>query len=263
MIKLTNIHVSFGSDKPILNDISLEIAKGETMVIIGPSGSGKSTLLRLIIGLLKPDSGQVWVFDRDVTKLNEDELNDIRRHMGMVFQYSALFDSMTVGENVAFGLRQHTSMTEEEIIAVVRRKLRMVGLWGQENKMPNELSGGMKKRVSLARAIALNPEIVLYDEPTAGLDPIKSSSIDRLITSTRRLLGVTSVVVTHDMHSAFAIADRVAMINEGRIIEVGTVEEFKNSPNPRVQQFIHGWKSPELSAARRRKQACDYRPRQE
>lgn len=252
MIKLENIHVSFGG-RPVLSGIDLTIEKGETMVVIGPSGTGKSTLLRLIIGLLKPTAGKVWVLGNDVSAMNEDELNVLRRQMGMVFQYSALFDSMTVGENVAFGLRQHTNMAEDEILQIVRRKLRMVGLWGQESKMPNELSGGMKKRVSLARAIALNPDIVLYDEPTAGLDPIKSSAIDRLISSTRRHLGATSVVVTHDMNSAFTVADRLAMINDGRIIEQGTVEEFKNSANPKVQQFIHGWKSPGSSAQRRQK----------
>ena len=252
MIKLENITVAFGN-KTVLNDISLQMSKGEIMVIIGPSGSGKSTLLRLIIGLLKPTSGKVWVFDRDVTAMGEDELNVLRQHMGMVFQYSALFDSMTVGENVAFGLRQHTTLTENEILSIVRRKLRMVGLWGQENTMPSELSGGMKKRVSLARAIALNPDIVLYDEPTAGLDPVKSSTIDRLIRSTRRIIGATSVVVTHDMNSAFSVADRIAMIYEGRIIEMGTVDEFKQSPNPKVQQFIHGWKAPGNLAKRRQK----------
>ena len=252
MIRLENIHVSFGG-RPVLAGLNLQIEKGETMAVIGPSGTGKSTLLRLIIGLLKPDQGRVWVLNHDVTAMKEDDLNKLRCQMGMVFQYSALFDSMTVGENVAFGLRQHTDMAEADILNIVRRKLRMVGLWGQENKMPNELSGGMKKRVSLARAIALNPAIVLYDEPTAGLDPIKSAAIDRLICSTRRLLGVTSVVVTHDMHSAFTVADRIAMINDGRIIETGTVEEIKNSANPKVQQFIHGWKSPGMLAKGRQR----------
>lgn len=252
MIKLVDIKMAFGG-KTILHNINLEISQGETMVIIGPSGSGKSTLLRLMIGLLQPSAGQVWIKDKEVSGLDEEAWNGLRRHMGMVFQYSALFDSMSVGENVAFGLRQHTEMNEEEITQVVRRNLRMVGLLGQENVMPNELSGGMKKRVSLARAIALNPEIVLYDEPTAGLDPVKSSAIDRLINSTKRRLGVTSVVVTHDMNSAFTIADRIAMIYDGRIIEMASVEEFKNSLNPKVQQFIHGWKSPGTTAKRRQK----------
>ena len=212
------------------------------MVIIGPSGSGKSTILRLIIGLLKPTAGEIWINGEEISGYSEEKMNVIRQHMGMVFQYSALFDSMTVGENVAFGLRQHTKHTEEEIARIVSRKLRMVGLAGQENAMPNELSGGQKKRVSLARAIAVDPEIVLYDEPTAGLDPIMSNTIDRLITSTRRRLGNTAVVVTHHMSSAFEIADRIAMLYEGRIIEVGTVEEIRRSANPIVQQFIYGRK---------------------
>ena len=225
--------------------------RGEILVIIGPSGSGKSTLLRLMIGLLKPDSGQIWVDGREISHLDEDDLNQIRRNMGMVFQYSALFDSMTVGENVAFGIRQHTKMPEEEILRVIRRTLRMVGLMGRENAMPSELSGGMKKRVSLARAIALNPKIVLYDEPTSGLDPVMSATINRLIMSTRRIMGVTAVVVTHDMESAFTIADRIAMIYDERIIEVGTPAEFRQSDNPVVQQFISGVKNTCVPVQRR------------
>ena len=250
MIKLSSITMNF-HDRDILQDINLDIARGETMVVIGPSGSGKSTLLRLIIGLLKPTTGEVWVKGQEISGLSEDSLNRIRIGMGMVFQYSALFDSMTVGENVAFGLREHTKMSEEEIAKVVSRNLRMVGLAGQQEIMPNELSGGMKKRVSLARAIAIRPEIVLYDEPTAGLDPIMSGTIDRLIMNTKRVLGVTSVVVTHHMSSAFKIADRIAMIHGGRIIEVGTVEQIKNSENAIVQQFIHGFKSPGAYVRRR------------
>jgi len=252
MIKLANINMNYYG-RQVLEDINLDIAKGEIMVIIGPSGSGKSTLLRLIVGLLRPTSGEIWVDGQEITRMKEDELNTIRLRMGMVFQYSALFDSMSVGENVAFGLRQHTNLSEAEIMKVVNRKLRMVGLFGKENAMPNELSGGMKKRVSLARAIAVNPEIVLYDEPTAGLDPIMSSKIDRLIASTRRIMGVTSVVVTHHMSSAFNIADRIAMIYGGRIIEVGTVEQIKQSENPIVQQFIQGLKTPGAYARRRAK----------
>ncbi len=252
MIKLENVSMDF-RDKKVLDSINLEVSQGEIMVVIGPSGSGKSTILRLMIGLLRPTAGHIWINDREISTLGEDDLNVIRRGMGMVFQYSALFDSMTVGENVAFGLRQHTTFGEEEIAQVVRRKLRMVGLAGQEDTMPSQLSGGMKKRVSLARAIALNPQIVLYDEPTAGLDPIMSTTIDRLICSTRRLLGVTSVVVTHHMPSAFNIADRIAMIYKGQIIEVGTVAEIKKSANPIVQQFIHGWTRPEQFTKRRSK----------
>jgi len=237
--------------KQILHDINLEVGQGETMVVIGPSGSGKSTILRLIIGLLKPTSGEIWVKDQGISSLSENALNKIRLDMGMVFQYSALFDSMTVGENVAFGLREHTTMSEKEITKIVSRNLRMVGLAERENVMPNELSGGMKKRVSLARAIAMKPEIMLYDEPTAGLDPIMSGTIDRLIMNTKRMLGVTSVVVTHQMSSAFTIADRIAMIHDGRIIEVGTVEQIKRSENALVQQFIHGLKTPGAYARRR------------
>ncbi len=240
-IQLKHVDMAFHG-RTIFQDINLDVAKGEVMVIIGPSGSGKSTILRLIIGLLKPTAGEIWVNGEEISTFSENKMNKIRRHMGMVFQYSALFDSMSVGENVAFGLRQHTDHTEEEIAQIVRRKLRMVGLAGQENAMPNELSGGQKKRVSLARAIALDPEIVLYDEPTAGLDPIMSNTIDRLITSTRRRLGNTAIVVTHHMSSAFSIADRIAMLYEGRIIEVGTVDEIRNSANPIVQQFIYGRK---------------------
>lgn len=241
MIKLVDINVNYGGKK-VLQNINLDIAKGESMVIIGPSGSGKSTLLRLIVGLIKPLSGKIYIDGKDITTMNENELNKIRLRMGMVFQYSALFDSMNVGENVAFGLRQHTDMSEEEIARIVRRKLRMVGLSGQEEVMPNELSGGMKKRVSLARAIAIDPEIVLYDEPTAGLDPIMANTIDRLIVSTKRMTGVTSVVVTHHMNSAFNIADRIAMIYDGRIVEVGTVSQIKNSENEVVKRFIQGRK---------------------
>jgi phospholipid/cholesterol/gamma-HCH transport system ATP-binding protein len=250
MIKLENVSMAF-RNKQVLDNISLDIAEGEIMVIIGPSGSGKSTILRLMIGLLKPSSGEIWINGQEISRASEEDLNVIRQKMGMVFQYSALFDSMTVGENVAFGLRQHTALSEEEIGRAVRRRLRMVGLAGQEGVMPSELSGGMKKRVSLARAIAVNPQIVLYDEPTAGLDPIMSTTIDRLICSTRRILNVTSVVVTHHMSSAFNIADRIAMIYGGRIIEIGTVSDIKKSANPIVQQFIHGWSRPGEFAKRR------------
>ncbi len=250
MIKLENVSIAFHGNR-VLDSINLDIAEGEIMVIIGPSGSGKSTILRLMIGLLRPTSGEIWINGQEISRLNEEELNVIRRKMGMVFQYSALFDSMSVGENVAFGLRQHTSLTEDEIARTVRRRLRMVGLAGQEDVMPSQLSGGMKKRVSLARAIAINPQIVLYDEPTAGLDPIMSTTIDRLICSIRRILNVTSVVVTHHMSSAFNIADRIAMISGGKIIEIGTVSEIKKSANPILQQFIHGLTKPGTFAKRR------------
>lgn len=243
MISLKNITVAYG-DRIILDDINLEINKGETLAIIGASGSGKSTILRLLIGLQRPTSGQVIIGDTDITQLNEDELNRVRANMGMVFQYSALFDSMSVGENVAFGLRQHTKYDEAMIKAVVAEKLDMVGLTGTEAAMPNNLSGGMKKRVSLARAIAHNPSIMLYDEPTAGLDPIRATTINRLIVSTQKQLRATSVVVTHAMSSAYYVANRIAMLHEGRFLEINSEEEFRNSKNELVQQFIHGWESP-------------------
>ena len=239
MIELRDVSMSF-RERSILRNLNLAVKPGEILVVIGPSGAGKSTLLRLMIGLLKPTSGEIWVNDQEITCMDEDELNLIRRNMGMVFQYSALFDSMTVGENVAFGIRQHTDMPESQILSVIRRTLRMVGLMGRENVMPSELSGGMKKRVSLARAIAINPKIVLYDEPTSGLDPVMSSTINRLIMSTRRILGVTAVVVTHDMDSAFTIADRIAMMYDEQIIAIGTPDEFRQSNNPVVKQFISG-----------------------
>lgn len=243
MIKLVNVAMAF-QGREILRGIDLEVKRGETLAIIGASGSGKSTLLRLMIGLLRPTCGELWIKDAEISRFGETELDRVRLNMGMVFQYSALFDSMTVGENVGFGLREHTRMTSQEIAAVVREKLRMVDLEGYENAMPNELSGGMKKRVSLARAIAFEPEIVLYDEPSAGLDPIMTGKIDRLIVHAQKMLGVTSVVVTHHMDSAFHIADRIAMIYEGRLIAIGDAAQIRGSSDPRVQQFIQGAKAP-------------------
>ena len=240
MIELKGVNKSF-QQRRILKNINLEITKGETLAIIGASGSGKSTLLRLIIGLLKPDDGEIWIKNKEISNLPE-KLNEVRLNMGMVFQYSALFDSMTIGDNVAFGLREHTTLSEAEIKEIVQENLRMVDLAGFENMMPNELSGGMKKRVSLARAIAFKPDILLYDEPSAGLDPIMSAKIDELIYHMQQKLGVTSIVVTHHMNSAFAIADRIAMIHEGEIIAIGDVEMIQNLKNPIVQNFIHGSK---------------------
>ena len=237
MIKLENLCKSY-NDKVVLNNINLEIADGETLAIIGGSGSGKSTLLRLMVGLIKPTSGHIWLEGKDLAVMNEKELDEIRLHMGMVFQYSALFDSMTVGDNVAFGLREHTDYSEKEISAIVKEKLEVVGLPGTEAMMPDELSGGMKKRVSLARAIAFGPEIIFYDEPSSGLDPIMTDKIDDLIISTQKRLGVTSVVVTHDMASAVKIADRIAMVHEGELIAVDTVDNFRRINEPRVRAFL-------------------------
>jgi phospholipid/cholesterol/gamma-HCH transport system ATP-binding protein len=247
MITVDHVYQTFGS-RHILKDVNLTIHDGETLVILGASGSGKSTLLKIIIGLLKPTSGKVLVDGKDVTAMDEDAMNQERIHMGMVFQYSALFDSMNVKENVAFGLRQHTKLSEEEIDRIVKEKLHLVGLDGIENLMPANLSGGMKKRVSLARAIALDPDIILYDEPTAGLDPIRSTDISCLIRQTQRLMHATSVVVTHDLKSAYAIADRLAFLYEGKFLFIGTAEQIKQCPDPRVQQFIQGKSSiPELA----------------
>lgn len=239
MIELKDVVVAY-DDRVILDHVDLTIEDGETLVVLGGSGAGKSTILRLIIGLQKPNSGQILVDGVDVVGLGENEFNKVREKMGMVFQYSALFDSMTVGENVAFGLRQHTNLRTGDIHDVVAEKLQLVGLPGIENYMPNELSGGMKKRISLARAIALNPCIVLYDEPTSGLDPITSGTISRLIRDMQRHLKCTSIVVTHDMQSAFYVADRIALLDKGKFVEISSAEEFRKSKNPLVQQFIHG-----------------------
>ncbi|MBE8949471.1 MAG: ABC transporter ATP-binding protein [Quinella sp. 3Q1] len=237
MIRIVNVTKKFGK-KIALNNINLEIADGETLAIIGGSGSGKSTLLRLMIGLIQPTSGEIWIGDDEISHFSEKEMMRVRLRMGMVFQYSALFDSMTVGDNVAFGLVEHTDYSREKIQSIVREKLHQVGLEGVENRMPNELSGGMKKRVSLARAIAFGPEIIFYDEPSSGLDPITTNRIDELIIETQRALKVTSIVVTHDMVSACRIANRIAMVYNGDLIAVDTPENFKKIQDPRVKEFF-------------------------
>ena len=239
VISLRQLNITFGTHT-VLDNIDLDVYKGETLAVLGPSGTGKSTVLRSMIGLLEPNGGQIFIQGEDVSGLDEDGWNRLRMKMGMVFQYSALFDFLTVGENVAFGLRQHTDKSNEEIQGIVTQMLDLVGLPGTQDLYPAELSGGMKKRVGLARAIAVNPEIVLYDEPTAGLDPIMSRNISRLIKKTQERLHVTSVLVTHDMQSAFYAADRVAMLYEGHIVAIGTAEEMKNSTNPIVKAFIEG-----------------------
>ncbi len=237
MIQLVNVFKFFGS-KRALNNINLTIADGETLAIIGGSGSGKSTLLRLMIGLIKPSSGNIFIDGEDIGKFSEEEMTRVRLKMGMVFQYSALFDSMTVGENVAFGLVEHSDLPQDKINKIVTEKLHQVGLEGVENLMPNELSGGMKKRVSLARAIAFEPKIIFYDEPSSGLDPVTTTKIDELIISTQKALNVTSIVVTHDMVSACHIADRIAMVYNGDLIAVDTVENFKKINDPRIKEFF-------------------------
>ena len=237
MIRIVNVSKYFNT-KAALKQINLEIYDGETLAIIGGSGSGKSTLLRLMIGLIQPTEGEIWIGNDEISRMSEEALTRIRLRMGMVFQYSALFDSMTVGENVAFGLVEHTDYPEDKIRAIVKEKLKQVGLEGVENLMPNELSGGMKKRVSLARAIAIEPEIIFYDEPSSGLDPITTTKIDELIISTQKTLGVTSVVVTHDMASACRISNRIAMVYQGELIALDTVKNFRQIQDPRVQEFF-------------------------
>lgn len=239
MIDIINVEQTFG-DRRILKNVNLQINKGETMVILGASGSGKSTLLKMMIGLLKPTSGKILIDGRDITKMPETELNEQRKHMGMVFQYSALFDSMNVKENIAFGLRMHTKLSEPEIDQAVKEKLHLVGLDGTEELMPSNLSGGMKKRIGLARAIVLEPEIILYDEPTAGLDPIRSTDISLLIKNMQEKLHVTSVVVTHDLKSAELIADpgwRFFM--KDSFLEIGKPSALYQSKDPRIKQFMN------------------------
>jgi phospholipid/cholesterol/gamma-HCH transport system ATP-binding protein len=239
MIEIINLHKSYGNNH-VLKGVDLKIETGESMVVIGGSGSGKSVLLKHIIGILKPDEGKVLVDGTDITTLKEHDLYEVRKKFGMLFQMSALFDSMTVWENVGFGLLRHRKLHEKDAKAVATEKLRMVGLAGVEDLMPSELSGGMKKRVGLARAIAHEPEILLYDEPTTGLDPIMADAINDLIVEMKKHLNVTGVAITHDMNSAYKIADRIAMLYEGRIIEAGTPDEIKNTRNPVVRQFITG-----------------------
>ena len=241
MVKLRNLRKSFGK-QDVLLDVNLDIRRGETMVIIGQSGGGKSVILKHMVGLLQPDGGEVIVDNVTISTHKFFDTQTIRKKMGMLFQMGALFDSMDTGENIAFALREHNPhLTEQQIQDTVTEKLRLINLVPEfRTKMPSELSGGMRKRVALARAIALSPKILLYDEPTTGLDPITSDVINDLILDMQSKLGVTSVVVTHDMVSAFKVADRIAMLYKGRIIEVGTVEEIKNTSNPFVKQFITG-----------------------
>ena len=239
MIDIINLHKSF-NNKHVLRGVNLHIDRGETMVVIGGSGSGKSVLIKHVIGLLTPDEGKVIVEGVDIFQLREKELNQFRKKYGMLFQGAALFDSLTVGENVGFGLMQHFALSDEEIIEIVKRKLEMVGLKGIEDLMPSELSGGMRKRVGLARAIAMEPEIILYDEPTTGLDPIMADAINDLIIEMKKRINVTAIAITHDMVSAYKIADKIAMLYEGKIQEVATPDAIKNSEDPIVQQFITG-----------------------
>lgn len=239
MISLRQLTMAFGS-KVVLDELDLDVYKGETLAVIGPSGSGKSTVIKVLTGLLAPTSGSVQIEGQETSGFDDDAWDELRCHMGVVFQYSALFDFLSVGENVAFGLRRHFKLPEEEIQRRVAALLEMVGMPGTQSMMPAELSGGMKKRVGLARALAMQPQVVFYDEPTSGLDPVMTMTISRLIRKTQKTLGVTSVLVTHDMESAYFAADRIAMLYKGKIVQVGTPDEIKRSRNPIVHAFVNG-----------------------
>ena len=239
MIAFTDLHKAFG-DNRVLEGFTLDVQDGETMVIIGYSGTGKSVAIKHVVGLLEPDAGHVAVDGKIVSDLRRRELTELRATIGYVFQFAALFDSLTVFENVALGLRRLADLSEAAIAERVREALKLVDLPRAEPHMPAELSGGMRKRVGLARAIALRPKYILYDEPTTGLDPVTSAVIDQLVVRTREALGVTSIVITHDMRSAYTVGDRIAMLYQGKVRQVGTVEEIKATSDTVVRQFIEG-----------------------
>ncbi len=244
IIRLEDLHISFGRNE-VLRGLSLNIQRGKTTVILGPSGCGKSVTLKHIIGLLRPDKGAVWFEDEPIDRLSESQMVRIRRQIGFLFQQGALFDSMTVQENVEFPLREHTVMPAAERLQRVREVLRMVGLTETRQMMPAELSGGQRKRIALARAIVLRPKVVLYDEPTTGLDPIRADVINELIVKLKRELAITGIVVTHDLTSAFKVGDHLVMLHGGRVVMEGSPEEFRQSENPRVQRFLLGEATPE------------------
>jgi phospholipid/cholesterol/gamma-HCH transport system ATP-binding protein len=248
LIELKRVSKSFGR-LVVLDGLDLSIESGQSLVVIGASGTGKSVLLKHIVGLLRPDSGEVWFDGVRVDELPERDLMDLRQRLGFLFQMGALFDSLNVCDNVAFPIVEHTHKPPTEVRDIVAKKLEMVGLPGFENKMPAQLSGGQRKRVALARAIALDPEVILYDEPTTGLDPVRSDVINQLILKLQRELKVTSITVTHDMASAFKIADRIVMLHEGKLIFDGTAEEIQRTDVPIVRQFVAGEASDEEVAA--------------
>ena len=237
IISVRDVVVRYG-EKTILSGVNLDVRRGETMVIMGGSGSGKSTLLRRIIGLEKPTSGRIFVKGIDITFCTEKQLNEIRRIMGVSFQSAALFNSMTLADNVALPLREHTKLAEPTIRLMTRMKLEQVGLGDAEELYPAQLSGGMRKRASVARAVAMDPEILMFDEPSAGLDPIIAAEIDSLVLDLKSAFKMTIVVVTHELASAFLIADRMCMLRHGKILAVGTTEDIRNSDNPRIRQFL-------------------------
>lgn len=238
-ISIRKLNVKFGA-RHILKDVSIDVPAGSTLCVMGLSGVGKSTLIRSIVGLVRPVSGEIVIKGRDILHLPEAELNEIRVKVGMVFQSPALFDSFTVGDNVAFPLREHSRLPEEEIQRIVSEKLSLVDLEGMEHLLPSQLSGGMQKRASIARALATGAEILLYDEPTTGLDPIISNVINHLIRGLQSQMGVTSLVITHDLATAYTVADEIAFLYSGEIVEKGTPQQFQNSSNPYVVQFREG-----------------------
>jgi phospholipid/cholesterol/gamma-HCH transport system ATP-binding protein len=237
VISLRDLRVSYGETE-ILHGIQFDVKVGETLVILGGSGSGKSTLLRTLVGLEKPSSGQIWVKGKNIAAISNEELYEIRKKTGMSFQGGALFGSMTIGENVALPLREHTKLEDSTIGIMLRLKLEQVGLAGFEYHMPSQLSGGMKKRAAVARALAMDPEILFFDEPSAGLDPIVAAGIDQLILELKKAFRMTIIVVTHELASAFLIADRMVLIDKGNIVAIGTTEEMRASEHPRVRQFL-------------------------
>jgi phospholipid/cholesterol/gamma-HCH transport system ATP-binding protein len=238
MISLRDLRVSYDGGREILHGISFDVQRGETMVILGGSGSGKSTLLRTLVGLQKPTSGEVWIHGKNFATISDAERDEIRTHLGMSFQGGALFGSMTVGENVALPLREHTELEPSTVEIMVRLKLDQVGLSGFENYLPSQLSGGMKKRAAVARALAMDPEILFFDEPSAGLDPIIAAGIDQLILDLKKAFRMTIIVVTHELASAYLIADRMVLINKGDVVALGTVQEMQTSKHPKVRQFL-------------------------
>ncbi|MFH1068948.1 MAG: ABC transporter ATP-binding protein [Candidatus Glassbacteria bacterium] len=239
IIELRGVRKSLGG-QIVLDGLDLAVQRSETLVIMGRSGAGKSVILKHVIGLMTPDEGEVYFDGRRLDTLSREQLQEVRKRMGMLFQGAALFDSMSVEENVSLGLRKHTRLTDEEIERVVAEKLAAVGLTGTGDKMPSELSGGMRKRVGLARAIAMDPEVILYDEPTTGLDPINADAIDNLIIDTREKFGVTSLVVTHDVKSVLKIGTRVSLLDGGRIIFTGPASEIAHTDDPCLKQFVEG-----------------------
>jgi phospholipid/cholesterol/gamma-HCH transport system ATP-binding protein len=246
MISVRNLRVSYG-EREILHGIGFDVMGGETLVILGGSGSGKSTLLRTLVGLERPSSGEIWLKGKNIAAISAVEMDEIRKKIGMSFQGGALFGSMSVGENVALPLREHTKLEDSTIEIILRLKLDQVGLSGFENYMPSQLSGGMKKRAAVARALAMDPEILFFDEPSAGLDPIIAAGVDELILDLKKAFHMTIIVVTHELASAFLIADRMVLIDKGNVVAIGTREEMRSSMHPRVRQFLDRIAEPEVS----------------